>query len=383
MKRNIAVVTSSRADYNHLYLLVDALYKSKFFNLSLIITGMHTMKKYGETYKEIVKDGYKPYFIIETKQRNTADKDILSAMSNQLKASYQTIKKINADMIIVLGDRYDMYPLALTAHIMGIPLAHFHGGEVTTGAIDDAIRHSVSKLSDIHFVANDIFKNRLIQMGERKKYIFNVGSLGVDAIKQIKFKKRSYVESLIPLTKKKQYFMISMHPETINSDNIKLISNTIKSLDKFKDYIKIFSYPNSDTESNVLLKEIKRYVKSNNNSILIKSFGRIDYLHLLKYAAVLIGNSSSGLVEAPFLQIPSVNIGNRQNGRPKSSTVFDTNLSTSVISNIINKALCKKLNNKKISYSGKNNISRVMKVLRTVNLTNIKKKKFVDTVETK
>ncbi len=213
---------------------------------------MHTMKNYGETYKEILKDGFKPYFIIETKQHNTEEKDILNTMSNQFKKSYQIVNKINPDMVIVLGDRYDMYPLALTAHIMGIPLAHFHGGEVTTGAIDDAIRHSVSKLSDIHFVANDIFK------------------------------KRAYVESLIPLIKKKKYFMISMHPETISSSNIKLINNTIKSIDKFKDHAKIFSYPNSDTESTVLLKEIKKYVRSSKNSILIKSFGRIDYLHLLQ-----------------------------------------------------------------------------------------------------
>ena len=383
MKRNIAIVTSSRADYNHLYLLIDALYKSKLINLSLIITGMHTMKNYGETYKEILKDGFKPYFIIETKQHNTEEKDILNTMSNQFKKSYQIVNKINPDMVIVLGDRYDMYPLALTAHIMGIPLAHFHGGEVTTGAIDDAIRHSVSKLSDIHFVANDIFKKRLIQMGERKKYIFNVGSLGIDAIKQIKFKKRAYVESLIPLIKKKKYFMISMHPETISSSNIKLINNTIKSIDKFKDHAKIFSYPNSDTESTVLLKEIKKYVRSSNNSILIKSFGRIDYLHLLKYAEALIGNSSSGIVEAPFLQTPSVNIGNRQNGRPKASTVFDASLSISEISNIINKAICKKDNVKKISYSGKNHIKRIIKILSSIDLRNIKNKKFVDIIETK
>ena len=155
MKRKICILTSSRADYNHLFILMNELKDCKGVDFKLIITGMHTLKKFGYTYKEVINDGFKPNFIIKTNQKNLDEKGMIKAMSIQLERAYYAIKKINPDIFIVLGDRYDMYPFALACHITGIPLAHIHGGEVTNGAIDDALRHSVSKLADIHFVANE------------------------------------------------------------------------------------------------------------------------------------------------------------------------------------------------------------------------------------
>tara|TARA_Y100000768_G_scaffold64460_1_gene44501 strand:+ start:11865 stop:13007 length:1143 start_codon:yes stop_codon:yes gene_type:complete len=378
MKRKICVLTTSRADYNHLFVLMNALKSSKGIDFRLIVTGMHTLRKYGYTCQEIVNDGFKPDCIVNSNQKNTNAKDIIKSMSTQLDKAYDAMTKINPDMLVVLGDRYDMYPFALASHIIGIPLVHFHGGEVTSGAIDDALRHSVSKLSDIHFVANQEFKKRLIQLGERKKYIFNIGSLGIDSIRKIKFKKRDYVNNIDVKIKNNKYFMISLHPETINGKNLSLSENLLKSLKKYGQYIQIFSYPNSDSESNIILEHIKKYVSHNDNAILHQSYGRIDYLHLLKYSEILIGNSSSGFVEAPYLETPTVNVGTRQKGRPTTDSIFNSSYSaTSIISNI-NLALNYKNSRKNINYKAMDSVDKVMKILKTIKIDNIKNKSFVD-----
>ena len=378
MKRKICVTTSSRADYNHLFVLIENLKKSKKFDLKLIITGMHTLKEFGNTYKEIINDGFKDNIILRTKQKNTNQKSILQSMSTQLSRSYNVIKKIDPDIVVVLGDRYDMYPIALASHIMNKPLVHFHGGEVTNGVIDDAIRHSVSKLSDIHFVANHEFKKRLIRMGEREKYIHNVGSLGIDAIKKMKFKDRKYVSNKIPELKNKKYFMVSLHPETLKSNNSKLISNVLRSLDNFQDYMKIFSYPNSDTNSAQILMEIKKYVRANNNAIATPSFGRIDYLHLLKYSEAIVGNSSSGILEAPYLGIPTIDIGKRQKGRSGGDSIFRSSPNVKSITATIKRALESSVSKNNHIYEGKNSIKKVLNILEKTELLDIKLKSFVD-----
>ena len=378
MKRKICVLTTSRADYNHLFVLMDALKSSKGIDFRLIVTGMHTLRKYGYTCQEIINDGFKPDCIVNSYQKNTNAKDIIKSMSIQLDKAYDAMIKINPDMLVVLGDRYDMYPFALASHIIGIPLVHFHGGEVTSGAIDDALRHSVSKLSDIHFVANQEFKKRLIQLGERKKYIFNIGSLGIDSIRKIKFKKRDYVNNIDVKIKNNKYFMISLHPETINGKNTSLSENLLKSLKKYNQYIQIFSYPNSDSESNIILKHIKKYVSYNDNAILHQSYGRIDYLHLLKYSEIIIGNSSSGFVEAPYLETPTVNIGTRQKGRPTTDSIFNSSYSAASIISNINLALNYKNSRKNINYKGMGSVDKVMQILKTIKIDNIKNKSFVD-----
>ena len=378
MKRKICVLTTSRADYNHLFVLMNALKNAKEIDFRLIVTGMHTLRKYGYTCQEIINDGFKPDCIVNSHQKNTNAKDIIKSMSIQLDKAYDAMIKINPDMLVVLGDRYDMYPFALASHIIGIPLVHFHGGEVTSGAIDDALRHSVSKLSDIHFVANQEFKKRLIQLGERKKYIFNIGSLGIDSIRKIKFKKRDYVNNIDVKIKNNKYFMISLHPETINGKNTSLSENLLKSLKKYNQYIQIFSYPNSDSESNIILKDIKKYVSYNDNAVLHQSYGRIDYLHLLKYSEIIIGNSSSGFVEAPYLETPTVNIGTRQKGRPTTDSIFNSSYSAASIISNINLALNYKNSRKNINYKGMGSVDKVMQILKTIKIDNIKNKSFVD-----
>lgn len=379
-KRTICVVSSSRADYNHLYLLLKEINKSPILNLKIIVTGMHMIKEHGLTYKEILQDGFTIDKKIPTYQKNYKEHDVLNAMGNILKSANSALKKTKPDIVVVLGDRYDILPICIACHIMQIPLAHFHGGEVTSGAIDDAIRHSISKMSDIHFTAHIDFKRRLIQLGENLNYIHNIGSLGVDAIKKIKYKTKKYIYSKYKLKSLSKYFLICLHPETIPVGESSSIINILKYINEYKSDEYIFTYPNSDTNSNILLRHIKKYVSKNNNCHLIKSAGRYDFLHLLKYSLGIIGNSSSGIVEAPSLNVPTLNIGNRQDGRPFGKSIYHATSSLESIKKEMAKLKASNRRTKIITsaYQGKNTVNKVIKILSKIKLTNIKRKKFND-----
>tara|TARA_B100001250_G_scaffold149084_1_gene127695 strand:+ start:2545 stop:3693 length:1149 start_codon:yes stop_codon:yes gene_type:complete len=376
-KRKVCVVSSSRADYNHLYTLMSNLKVSSNFTLQLIVTGMHLLPQYGSTYKEILADGFTIDGKIKSNQKDTKKSSILDSIGNQLQNCANILNKLKSDMIILLGDRYDVLPIAIACHICRIPLVHIHGGEVTHGVIDDSIRHMITKMADLHLVADKNFKRRVIQLGENPKKIFNIGSLGVDAIKEIKFQTRKKLYQLYRIPNKKDYIIISLHPETTNNNNKLLITNLLKALEHNPQYFYIFTYPNSDTDSDTILKSIKSFIKRNNASTLIKSAGRTDYLSLVKYSYALIGNSSSGLVEAPALNIPSINIGNRQAGRPVATSVLSCDGTIKQISKALrNIYMIKK--NKTVSYKGKNKIKTILKILQTINLSDIKSKKFYD-----
>jgi len=379
-KRTICVVSSSRADYNHLHLLMTEINKSPKLDLKIIVTGMHMIKECGLTYREILKDGFKIDKRIQTFQTKYKEKDILSAMSNILKFVYSAFNKLKPDIVVILGDRYDIFPICIACHVMQIPIAHFHGGEVTSGAIDDAIRHSISKMSDIHFTAHKNFKKRLIQLGENSKYVYNIGSLGIDAIKKIKYKSKKYIYNKYNLDSSSKYFLICLHPETLSNDNESAITNLLKYIDKHKNYNYIFTYPNSDTNSDIILKYIKKHATKNKNSQLIRSAGRHDFLHLLKYSAGILGNSSSGIIEAPTLNIPTLNIGMRQNGRPFGKSIHNATSSLKSIEQAMKKLISSHDEKKDIKsiYQGKNAIKNVIKILSTINLINIKRKKFND-----
>ena len=376
-KRKVCIVSSSRADYNHLYSLMSNLKVSSNFTLQLIVTGMHLLPQYGSTYKEILADGFTIDGKIKSNQKDTKKSSILDSIGNQLQNCANILNKLKSDMIILLGDRYDILPIAIACHICRIPLVHIHGGEVTHGVIDDSIRHMITKMADLHLVADKNFKRRVIQLGENPKKIFNIGSLGVDAIKEIKFQTRKKLYQLYRIPNKKDYIIISLHPETTNNNNKLLITNLLKALEHNPQYFYIFTYPNSDSDSDTILKSIKSFIKRNNASTLIKSAGRTDYLSLVKYSYALIGNSSSGLVEAPALNIPSINIGNRQAGRPVATSVLSCDGTIKQISKALrNIYMIKK--NKTVSYKGKNKIKTILKILQTINLRNIKSKKFYD-----
>ncbi len=381
IKRKICIVSSSRADYNHLFLLMKALKESKKVNFKLIVTGMHLLKEYGSTYKEIIQDGFQIDGYIKNSFPKNSNNPSLSIMSAQLKNSGTVLDKINPDIVIVLGDRYDIFPIVIACHIKGLPIAHFHGGEITYGAIDDAIRHSITKLSDIHFVGNIDFKKRVKQLGENPRLIFNIGSLGVLAINSTKKIIKS--EILKKYNIKNNYIMISLHPETIDDENDLIIRSLFKILYECNDVHILFTSPNSDSGNEKIIYNIKKFIKLNpERTTFVRSAGRELYINLVRHAELLIGNSSSCVIEAPALNTKSLLIGKRQDGRPIASSVAKADISYKSIKNKMNSILQsttkKQFKNKNLSYKGVNSLSKILKILTTVSLDNIKLKRFND-----
>ena len=379
-KRTICVISSSRADYNHLYLLLKDLRNNKEFKLQLVVTGMHLLAQYGYTYKELLDDGFSIDERITISAHGDTTNNLLKSMSKQLSSSYRVFNKLSPDIIVILGDRYDVLPIAIAANIMGIPIAHIHGGEVTEGVIDDSIRHCLTKLSHIHLVATKQFKKRVRQLGENENNIFCIGSLGVASLSQVpKITKNNLVKHF-KIKQPKKYFVICIHPETIGKNNKALIDNSLNSLNKFDDYGLVFSYPNSDPGNDYILTKIKNFIKLNNHrSILIKSAGRKYFINLIKHSNGIIGNSSTGIVEAPALCIPTINIGNRQKGRPITKSIISTQSNTKSINNaIIKSQLTRIRQEKKLQYVNQKSIKDILKIFKKVNLDTIIEKKFSD-----
>ena len=377
-KRTICVLSSSRADYNHLYLLMKSLKESQIFDFKLLVTGMHLLKKYGDTYSELVKDGFKIDGFIKNSSLNNNHNQILNLMSDQLSNAGKQLDKINPDILVILGDRYDVLPIAIASHIKGIAIAHFHGGEVTHGAIDDAIRHAITKFSDIHFVSNKEFKKRVQQLGENTKNVHNIGSLGVQAIKLTPIISKQEIQEHFDIHG--DYILIAIHPETINADNIRMIKSLFDVLSKDISHQIIFTSPNSDPGNEIIIKNIKSFLKDHpKKAKFIVSAGRELFIYLMRHCNFIIGNSSSCVIEAPALGIKSILIGDRQSGRPISSSVSQSSFSRKSISSQIKiTENLRKTSAKKIHYKGSNTIPKILKILETVPLKEIKLKKFKD-----
>jgi UDP-hydrolysing UDP-N-acetyl-D-glucosamine 2-epimerase len=379
-KRNICVVSSSRADYNHLFLLMKALKASKEINFKLLVTGMHLLEEFGNTYKEIIEDGFHIDAFIRNKPRKDTNNTSLDIMSDQLKNIGNKLDTIKPDIVVILGDRYDILQIAISCHVKNIPIAHFHGGELTHGAIDDAIRHSITKFSDIHFVADKVFKKRVEQLGENPRNIYNIGSLGVLAIKATKKISKSDILKKYDIQGK--YILIALHPETINSDTKSVIESLFKVLSKQKNLYIVFSAPNSDPGNNMILRRINNFIKLfPQTSLLIVSAGREDFINLIRYAELIIGNSSSCIIEAPALGTTSLIIGKRQNGRPFATTVNRSGISYNAISNSVKKLLAgnnKTIIDKELAYKSSNSLLKIVKILSSKSLDGIKLKKFID-----
>ena len=282
--------------------------------------------------------------------------------------------------MIVLGDRYDIYPVVTCANILNIPVAHFHGGEITKGAMDDSFRHSITKMSHLHFTADNIFRKRVIQMGENPKNVFNIGSLGNLGIIKSKLLKKNEINKYLKF-KKSKYILVSVHPETVNNNNKILINNILRAVDDISDVNILFTSPNSDTGSDYILQKISGYIKKNPHSRFIESAGRELYLSLLKNAYCIIGNSSSCLIEAPYLNTPTILIGNRQAGRPISSSVISSDYSyvsiKKSLDHLKDKKFIKNISTD-IKYLPKKSLKKIINILSKVDTSEILYKGFFD-----
>lgn len=336
--RKILFVSSSRADYG---LLRNLIIETQKLNPEtyLMVTGSHLSKEFGETVSEIKKDRIKKTFIKKILDLKFKEKNIPNYVEKTIKATSQIIKKIKPDTLVILGDRYELLGCAIAATLFRVPITHLHGGEITSGAYDDSIRHSISKLSHLHFPVHEKYRKRLIQLGESPKTIFNYGALGAHLINNINFKSKLELERELKIKLDKKIFLITFHPTTLEKNKSKFqILNLLSALNKFNEEIKIFTSPNFDNENKVIKNAIISFTKKNKNTFFFPSLGNLNYISLMKISSMVIGNSSSGMLETPSLGIPTINIGNRQKGRIISKNIINSKYETKYIIKNIRKA---------------------------------------------
>lgn len=347
MKR-ILFISSSRADYGLLRNVILETKNNKKIKVFVLVTGSHLSKEFGNTIAEIEKDGLKKNIIKKrVLKKNFFENDISKYISQTITSTSSTLEKIKPEKVVILGDRYELLGCAIASMSHRIPIVHIHGGEVTIGAIDDSIRHSITKLSHLHFPIHETYKKRLIQLGENMKTIFNYGGLGAYSIKNTKFKSKSDLEFELKIKLDKEIFLITYHPTTLekNESNYQ-VSNLISALDKYKNITKIFTSSNFDHENKIIRRKISDFTKKNKNTFFYSSLGHLNYVSLMKISTLVIGNSSSGVLETPSLGIPTVNIGNRQKGRIISNNIINSKYEKNHIFKSIKKAL--NLNKKKL-----------------------------------
>ena len=378
----ICIITSSRADFGLLKNLIIKLKKKNL--IFLISSGNHFSKKFGNTHLEIKSNGLKIDKKIFCNFNTNNSIGISNVISSCIVKTTKILKKIKPDLLLVLGDRYEILGSVIAAHVSSIPIAHLHGGEVTRGVIDDAFRHSITKMSNIHFVCHEIYKRRVIQLGENPKNVFNVGSLGVDNIYNSKFLSKEVLEKKFNLVFRKKNFLVTFHPETLNKDKAKKqIKVLLSAIKLFTDYSFIFTSPGAELESSLILKEIKQFIKKNKNSYFYSSLGQRNYFSFLNIVDGIIGNSSSGIIEMPYFKKGTVNIGIRQNGRLLAPSVINTDIKINSIQKsikkIITKSFLKKIRSKKNNILGGPGASdKIIKILKKLNFRKIKNKLFFD-----
>lgn len=319
----ICVVTATRAEYGVLKNTLKEINESSDLELCLLVTGMHLSNKYGHTIDEIEQDGFEIEEEIDILESGT-EQQVIKTMSNALVKFGDAFKRLNPDMLVVVGDRYEILAVCETAMILKIPIAHISGGEVTEGAVDDTIRHCITKMSCLHFPACEIYRKRIIQMGEQPDTVFNYGDVGVENIYNMKYMDKSELESYIQLDLSKKYACVTFHPTTLDIEPPeRQIEEVLMALSSFQDIQFIFTGANADAGGEIINHKIEHYVSEHKNCKYFASLGIQRYLSLLKDSLMIIGNSSSGIIEAPCFGIPTVNIGVRQKGRLQAAGIIN------------------------------------------------------------
>lgn len=384
--RKICVITGTRAEFGLLQHTIKTIEEDKDLQLQLIATGMHLSPEFGLTYRDIEKAGFTIDKKIEILLSSDTSIGISKSMGLAMISFSEVFAELKPDIILVLGDRFEIFSAVSAAMIARIPVAHCHGGEATEGLIDEAIRHSITKMSQIHFCATEIYKKRIIQLGETPNRIFNVGALGLENILKLKLLSKEAFEASINFKLDKKYaFLVTFHSVTLEkATSSEQIQQLLDALDKIEDCKIIFTKANSDTDGRIVNQMIDEYVVRNaSKAICFTSLGQLRYLSALQYVDAMIGNSSSGLLEAPSFKIPTINIGDRQRGRIMAESVIQCDSSSQDIEAAINKAISiefkKTLKTVENPYKGKETPSEeIVKVLKSIDLEDILKKPFYD-----
>lgn len=384
MRRKICVITGTRAEYSSLYWLMREIQNDPDLQLQVVVTGMHLSHEFGLTWKQIKKDGFPISKKVEMLLSSDTPVGITKSLGLCLIGMACAFDELKPDLIVVIADRYETFGAAIAAMIARIPIAHLYGGESSEGAFDEAIRHSITKMAHIHFTASEEYRKRIIQLGESPDNIFNVSGIGVDLIMRTKLLSRKEFEKSIRRSLKKKNLLITYHPVTLEDNTSQeQFWELLKALDELQDTLLIFTKPNSDTHGRVIMQMIDEYVKNNSDkSISFVSLGLRTYLSALQYVDAVVGNSSSGLSEAPSFKIGTINIGDRQRGRLKAKSVIDCQPKKESIALALKKLYTKDfqriLRTVKNPYGEGGAIDKIKKVLKEKALSNILKKKFYD-----
>ena len=324
-QRKICVVTGTRAEYGLLRWVMEGIRESERLELQVIATGMHLSPEFGLTYREIEADGFKIDRKVEMLLSADTPSSISKSMGIAMIGFADALEQLKPNLVLLLGDRYEIFAAAAAAMIAKIPIAHLHGGETTEGAFDEAIRHSITKMAHLHFVAAEDYRQRVIQLGEHPDRVFQVGGLGIDNIMRLPLLNRQELEQALDFPLGKRNLLVTFHPVTLEQEtSAPQMQGLLQALTLQQDTHLIFTMPNADTDGRVLFKMIEDYVKEQPETRkAFTSLGQLRYLSCLRHVNAVVGNSSSGLAEAPSFRIGTINIGDRQRGRLKAKSVID------------------------------------------------------------
>ncbi len=336
--RDIAVVTIARSDFGIYYPILKEIQKRSDLSLKIIASGMHLSSKFGSTIAEVEKE-FDVFQKIESLVYSETPDGVGKTISKGVQGFTELFSKYKPDILLILGDRFDMLPAVLAAFPFKIPIAHLHGGELTLGNIDDTIRHMISKAAHIHFPSTAVYANRLVQMGEEPWRIHVVGAPGLDTIRETKTWDLSTMQRQFGFEISQPYLLITFHPVTLDLEGTEVYINNLLSALKKVDCATIFTYPNADSTGSLIIEAINDFSSKNKNAHVIKNAGQVGYLSLMANAEAMVGNSSSGVIEAASYRLPVVNIGNRQEGRVFPENIIQCGYSSEEISGSILKAV--------------------------------------------
>ena len=383
MIRKICVITGTRAEYGLLRWVMQGIKNEPEFVLQIVATGMHLSPEFGLTYREIEKDGFHIDRKVEMLTSSDSPVGIAKSMGLGLIGFADVFFELQPDLIVVLGDRFEIFSAVSAALIARVPVAHLHGGENTEGAFDEALRHSITKMSHLHFVAAESYYHRVIQLGEEPKSVFLVGGLGVDNIKQLKLLDRAELEASLDFKLGQKSLLITFHPVTLEASSAVIQMNELlAALSALIDTQLIFTLPNADTYGRKLIKMVELFVAAHNNARAYTSLGQLRYLSCVAQVDGVVGNSSSGLTEVPSFRKGTINMGDRQRGRLQAASVINCEPTRTSIETALRRLYSvefQQILNRVVNPYGQGGASaKVVETLKLTNLNGLVKKKFHD-----
>ena len=380
----ICIATGTRAEYGLLKPLIEKINADTDFMLQLLVTGAHLSPEFGLTYKQIETDGFTIDAKVEMLLSSDTPEGITKSMGLGMIGYADAFKQLNPDLLVMLGDRYEMLAVASTALIYRIPIAHIHGGELTEGAYDDAIRHAITKMSVLHFTSTEAYRKRVIQLGEQPGKVFNVGAIGLDNFKSLALLSRAELETALNITFKKYNYLVGFHPETLSSQSVEeQFNELLQAIESQEESLFIFTKANADTNGRIINQMMEAYVNAHpEKSVLFDSLGSPRYLSIMKQVTAVVGNSSSGILEAPSAPTATINIGDRQKGRIQAESIINCKADkediTTAFKNVKKNDFRKDIIAVVNPYGNGTASSQMMKIIKSISPDWLKQKTFYD-----